>query len=410
MTPAIGSSAQYEPLGSVDDLIFVRLTCQTTAPPTCYGPGQVRAAYNIQSVIDGGTTGSGHTIVIIDAFSSPTLIADLAAWNKAWGICGMSVPATPECPDPSSLNIIAPDGLTTDVSQASWSAEISIDVEWAHAIAPGANIDLVLAKSAEDADMLSATRYAVEHNLGDVISQSFGEAESCADPNLIQQEHALFGEASDKGITLLASSGDQGAAQPTCDGSSFSLSASTPASDPEVTAVGGTNLTTTGKFGAYQSETVWTTGKGATGGGFSAIYRRPGYQAPFQDNNKQRGLPDVALNGDAVNSGVIVVWGGKAFKFGGTSAGAPQWAGIVVLADQKGGQRLGAINKSLYHIGKSDDYGAAFHDVTAGDSSFTCAVNPCKGAFVQGFTAKPGWDAATGLGTPNVANLIPLLI
>jgi subtilase family serine protease len=418
VTPAIGDGAQYEPLGSVEDLALVRFRCQTTTPPTCYGPGQIRAAYNIQSVLDGGTTGAGRTIVIVDAFSSPTIRTDLAAWNAVWGICGMSVPATTACPTPPSFNVIVPWSTTNtptqfdplDGNQVSWSAEISIDVEWAHAIAPDANIDLVLAKSADDADMLSVTKYAIDHNLGDVISQSFGEAESCADPNLIQQEHALFGEASDKGITLLASSGDLGAAQPTCTGSSFSVSASTPASDPEVTAIGGTNLTTTGTNGTYQSETVWTSGLGATGGGFSTIYRRPGFQAPFQDNNKQRGVPDVAIDGDALNSGVIVVWGGKAFRFGGTSAGAPQWAGIVVLADQKGGQRLGAINKSLYHIGKSDAYGTAFHDVTTGDSSLNCTVGACKGVSVQGFTAKSGWDAATGLGTPNVANLILLLI
>jgi subtilase family serine protease len=119
-------------------------------------------------------------------------------------------------------------------------------------------------------------------------------------------------------------------------------------------------------------------------------------------------VPDVAFNGDALNSGVIVVWGGKAFRFGGTSAGSPQWAGIVALAVQMGGHRLGAINKSLYHIGKSDAYGTAFHDIMAGANS--CTVVACKGVAVQGLPAAPGWDAATGLGTPDVANLIPLLI
>lgn len=398
VTPAIANGAQYEPLA--EDLAVVKFLCQTTSPPTCYGPDQIRSAYDIQSVLDGGVTGAGQTIVIIDAFQSPTLQTDLASFDKLWKL-----------PAPA-LDILAPDGLTPfdkkDGSQMTWSAEISIDVEWAHAIAPAAAIELVLAKSAGDADMLSATKYAVDHNLGDVISQSFGEAESCADPKLVQQEHAIFGEAVDKGITLLAAAGDQGAAQPTCDGSSFSASASTPASDPNVTAVGGTSLTTTGTNGTYGSESAWATRLGATGGGFSTIYRRPGFQAPFQDNNKQRGVPDIAINGDALNSGVIVVWGGKPFRFGGTSAGSPQWAGIVALADQAGGHRLGDMNKSLYHIGKSDAYGTAFHDVTAGDNS--CTVLACGGVAVQGFPATPGWDAATGLGTPDVANLIPLLI
>jgi subtilase family serine protease len=251
---------------------------------------------------------------------------------------------------------------------------------------------------------LHATQYAVDHNLGDVISQSFGEAEMCADPNLVQQEHAIFGTAGDKGMTLFASSGDAGAAQPTCDNGALMLSASTPASDPNVTGVGGTALMAGGTNGQYQSESAWS----ASGGGFSTIYRRPGYQAPFQDNNKQRGVPDVAYDADTAHSGVIVVWSALNpsgtfgyWRFGGTSVGSPQWAGIVALADQKGGHRLGAINTRLYHIGKSDAYGSAFHDVASGNNSV---------AGITGFAAGPGWDAATGLGTPDVANLIPLLI
>jgi subtilase family serine protease len=115
-------------------------------------------------------------------------------------------------------------------------------VEWAHAIAPGANITLVLAKTNDDADILSATQYAVDHNLGNVISQSFGENESCVDSNLLAAQRNLFVKATLKHITLIASSGDDGAAQGTCDGSSIVLAASSPASDPLVTAVGGTAL------------------------------------------------------------------------------------------------------------------------------------------------------------------------
>jgi subtilase family serine protease len=232
----------------------------------------------------------------------------------------------------------------------------------------------------------------------------------CADPKLIRQEHEVFNRASEKGITLIASSGDQGAAQPNCDGTALIKAASTPASDPLVTGVGGTNLLADAVSGAYQSESVWndvTCGAcdGSSGGGFSTIYRRPGYQAPFQPNNKQRGVPDVAYNGD-VRGGVVVAWGvpfgvGAFFVFGGASAGSPQWAGLVALADQKGGQRLGAINRSLYHIGKSDAYGQAFHDITAGNNTF---------GGVEGFAASKGWDASTGLGTPDAARLIPLLV
>jgi subtilase family serine protease len=406
MTPAVGSNVRYEYIGGAEPQGAVLFGCQTRprlGPPArafCYGPDQIRAAYDIQPVLDGGITGTGRTIVIVDAFQSPTIQKDLAAFDAIWNI-----------PAPPSFNIIAPDGLTpfdkTSPNQVGWSSEISLDVEWSHAVAPGATIDLVLAKSNDDVDILSATRYAVEHNLGDVISQSFGEAEACMDSTLVRQQHQVFTEATAKGITLFASSGDQGSGQPTCDGKSLMLSASTPASDPQVTGVGGTHLLADAHSGAYGSESVWNDDFGAGGGGFSTIYTRPGYQAPFQGNNKQRGVPDVAYNGD-VRGGVVAAWSVlfpanqvAFFIFGGTSAGSPQWAGIVALADQKGGHRLGAINTALYHIGKSDAYGSAFHDITSGNNSF---------GGVTGFEAVAGWDAATGLGTPDVANLIPLLL
>ncbi|HEY3195265.1 MAG TPA: S53 family peptidase [Candidatus Dormibacteraeota bacterium] len=407
MVPAVGSHVHYEYIGDTEELGLVKFGCQLAVPATCFGPDQIRAAYGIQPILDAHITGAGRTIVIIDAYQSPTIASDLAAFDDKWGL-----------PAPPSFTIIAPDGLTPfdvhNATQVGWSSEISLDVEWAHAIAPGAAIVLVLAQSHLDADILSVTRWAVEHNIGDVISQSFGEAEMCADPELIRQEHALFDLANDKGITLVAASGDHGAAQPTCDESSFILSASTPASDPQVTAVGGTLLLADGRTGAYQSESAWHDSTGGTGGGFSTIYRRPGYQAPLQDNNKQRGVPDVAFDG-ARGSGVIGAWsvlcgislncaptGGVGYmRFWGTSAGAPQWAGIVALADQMGGHRLGSINKTLYHIGKSDAYGSAFHDVTVGQNNFLG---------ITGFPAGTGWDATTGLGTPRVAALIPLLI
>ena len=403
MTPA-DSNVRYEYLGDSADLGQVLFGCQTRArlgPPArafCYGPDQIRVAYDIEPLLKNGVDGTGRTIVIIDAFQSPTIQDDLTLFDHIWSY-----------PDPT-LNIFHPFGLTpydvNDPNQRSWAGEISLDVEWAHAVAPGATIDLVLAPSNQDADILAVTKWAVDNNLGDVISQSFGEAEACMDPALVAQQHEVFTHASAKGITLLASSGDQGAAQPNCDNTALVLSASTPASDPEVTAVGGTHLLADAHSGAYSSESVWNDDFGASGGGFSTIYRRPGYQAPFQPNNKQRGVPDVAYDGD-VRGGVIAIWGsslfgpGIAFIFGGTSAGSPQWAGIVALADQMGGHRLGAINKALYHIGKSNAYGSAFHDITAGNNSF---------GGVNGFPASPGWDAATGLGTPDVAHLIPLLL
>src|SRR6266852_6758728 len=135
VTPAVGSSVRYEYAGSSEDFGQIQFGCQLRSRDPnfprafCYGPDQIRAAYDIQSVLDGGTTGAGQTIVIIDAFQSPTIQKDLAAFDAIWNI-----------PAPPSFNIIAPDGLTpfdvTSPNQVGWSAEISLDVEWAHAVAP----------------------------------------------------------------------------------------------------------------------------------------------------------------------------------------------------------------------------------------------------------------------------------
>ncbi len=397
MTPAVGSTARYQYVGQFNDSGLVRLPCQSsTAVPQCFGPDQVRAAYDIQPVLDRKITGRGRTIVIIDGFQSPTIAQDIVHFDQAWNL------------PPADLKVTAPDGLTpfdpTNPTQVGWAGEISVDVEWAHAIAPGAAIRLVLAKSGDDADIIRATSYAVEHNLGDVISMSFAEAEMCLDPRLLAAQHELFREATEKGITLLAASGDIGAAQPTCDGSGLVKSAATPASDPNVTAVGGTLLRADPVSGAYSAESGWGDPSGASGGGFSTLYRRPGFQAPLNSDRKARGLPDVAINASGF-SAVVVAWSGGPhgpgfYFFGGTSSGTPQWAGIVALADQMHHQRLGSINASLYRIAASRSYAKAFHDITTGNNS----LGP-----VHGFAAGPGWDAVTGLGTPRVAKLLPLL-
>jgi len=371
--------------------------CQSgKSPLRCYGPHQMRQAYSIQPLIDAGYNGSGRTIVIIDAYQGPTLTHDLNIFNRLFNL---RVP---------TLNVIAPDGLTpfnpSDPVQVGWAGEISLDVEWAHAIAPNATIDLVLAKSSYDTDILSATSYAITNNLGDVISQSFGEAEACADPALLTQEHQLFQQATTQGITLIASSGDTGAAQYTCDGSSLTIATSTPASDPYVTAVGGTYLNANALSGNYHGEATWNDSFGASGGGYSSVYTRPAYQKGLFTST-QRALPDVSYDAD-VNGGVLVVWSSSGlgsnlvFLFGGTSAGSPQWAAITAIADQHAGTRLGLLNTAIYSIGHGSNYLACFHDIQVGTNSF---------GGLSGYNSRQNWDAATGWGTPIVNNLVPAL-
>ncbi len=206
----------------------------------------MRHAYGTDALISAGFDGHGKTIIIVDAFQAPNIVAQLNTYDTFYGLPGLN--GLGNAPDAGlgTFTQIAPDGLTPfvtgDANMTGWAEEISLDVLWAHAIAPGANIVLDLAKSNDDADILSATKYAVDHHLGDIVSQSFGEAESCVDPTLLKQEHQVFAKATLKHMTLFASSGDQGAAQPTCDGNSWIKSASSPANDPLVTAVGGTEL------------------------------------------------------------------------------------------------------------------------------------------------------------------------
>ncbi len=211
-------------------------TCQrgVAAIPgeTCYDPYQMRHAYGTDSLIASGYDGTGHTIVIVDAFDDPFLADDLASFDATYGL-----------PTPNFTQVY-PDG--NGGFDENWAGEMTLDVESSHAIAPGANIVLVHALSNSDADILSAIKYAVDNNLGDVISMSFGESESCVGapgPDLTSAYHAVFVEATQKNITLFASSGDQGVLLPTCDGNSWSKAASSPANDPLVTAWVGPNFT-----------------------------------------------------------------------------------------------------------------------------------------------------------------------
>jgi subtilase family serine protease len=391
MTPAVKFQGHYTPLGNFSPLGLAPFPCQQSDPAQCYGPDQVRAAYGIQPLLDARVTGSRRTIVIVEAFQSPSVQSDLAAFDAIWHL-----------PAPPRFSILFPNGATPfdmhDPTQIGWALETAADVEWAHAIAPGAAIDLVFARSQSDVDLLSAVEYAVNHRLGDVISQSYGEAENCAAPGILARQHAVYQRAVAIGITVLASSGDQGATQPTCDGAALqgTRAVATPASDPDVTAVGGTVLLANGTTGAYAGEAGWV----ASGGGFSEFFKRPAYQAAARTGSDRRGVPDVSYDAGV---GVLVVWsllappGRIGFGvIGGTSLGSPQWAGIIALVDQRAGRRLGAVNAILYRLARSHK-SAGLHDVVSGNNSFGGAT---------GFSARSGWDAVTGLGTPNVARLV----
>ncbi|WP_427914097.1 S53 family peptidase [Ramlibacter sp. MMS24-I3-19] len=393
----------------------------------------MRKAYQLDGFIARGYDGAGQTIVIVDAFQHPNLQAQMNNFDSYYGL------------PPVQLSQVAPDGLTpfdpADPVMVGWAEEISLDVEWAHAMAPGAKIVLVLAKTSADSDILSAIRYAVDNNLGNVISMSFGANENCVDAATHRAYHHVFAQATRQNMTLLASSADQGAALPSCDGSSWEKAVSSPANDPLVTAVGGTELRAAGFClpalgcdpatnpapGTWQSEIVWNEGPkygdfgnvfaatGATGGGYSSVFDAPKYQKASMRGLKQRAVPDVAYNA-AVLHGVLVrldIPGlpGGWYRFGGTSAGAPQWAALVAIANERAGRPLGFLNAGLYEIGRMPAlYSGLFHDIALGNNSaveFDAAGNPID---VTGYTAGPGWDATTGLGSPSPGSLAELLM
>jgi subtilase family serine protease len=385
-------------------------TCQAPQSATntvpCFGPSQIRRAYNVPNNL----TGSGKTIVIIDAFGNPYIASDLALFDQTFGlpaanlniICVASATATGPCPTFSLSN----------ADQVDWAGEIALDTQYSHAIAPGATIDLVISKSDQDADILAAQQYAINHRLGDVLSQSFGENELClqAETSIFNATVTAFQTAQAEKMSVFASSGDQGSGTLNCAGTSYVEGVNMPASDPLVTSVGGTHLNANYTTGQYQSETVWNNSGldpdfGAGGGGFSSIFPRPSYQG--FTGSAGRGVPDVTYSADVYN-GVLVVFsagnGGTPafFIFGGTSAGSPQWAALASLADQAAGHDLGFLNPSLYDLAGSAFYASIFHDITVGNNAW-------DGAGVPGYAAHRGWDAASGLGSPIANSLILFL-
>ncbi|HEX7734282.1 MAG TPA: S8 family serine peptidase [Ktedonobacteraceae bacterium] len=372
----------------------VLLACQDNAnpqPSLCYGPYQVRQAYNVNALLERGITGKGTSITIIDAYGNPYIRKDLQTFNAIWGLPN------------SRLNIIAPFGV--DGTDNSWIAETSLDVEWAHVMAPEATINLVLARDSNDYSIYKVLSYAVAHNLSDIISLSFGENENCVDAELRREEHQLFREATRKGITLVAATGDFGSAQMACESNTFEKAISFPSDDPLVTAVGGTTLEADASSGQYVREKTWNESRAfnkATGGGYSRFYHAPAFQSGLAGTSAGRGVPDLSLNA-SVNGGVIVFESHSARQqhptidiMGGTSTAAPEMAGLFADAVQMAHHRLGMLNPALYRLGNGPGYHQLMNDIASGD-------NVLLSSGFAGYRAGPGWDAATGWGTPKDA-------
>ncbi|HLY33302.1 MAG TPA: S53 family peptidase [Jatrophihabitantaceae bacterium] len=446
----------------------------STTPPTeaqcfsvgrrCFAPQATRAAYNVNPLYSDGIDGTGVTIAIVDSYGSDTITHDLHVYDQAFGLpplCGEeSVTCTSGMPTFSQFHFQgapatkAPPSTANNSGQeskAAWALEVSLDVETAHAMAPGANILLVTTPTAETLgvqgfpDMMNAEQYVVDHHMADVISQSFGSSEDAfgSAQSLLNLRHA-FVSAAASGVSVLASSGDNGTATvrkspvggPNAQPVIPFPAVEWPTSDPLVTSVGGTYLctdptNTTSRVvdsgdppvncisNPGQAEVGWID----SGGGFSHVFGTPAYQSTLPAGStpigSMRGVPDIALEASSRTGGLVYLTlppdgngglncGGTPcstgwYDIGGTSLSCPQWAGFVALADQMNGGDLGLINPALYKVAaNSTQYANDFFDVTVGNNQTDSSV--------PGYSASTGWDPITGLGTPNVANLVPDLV
>jgi subtilase family serine protease len=382
--------------------------CEAQFDSPCYSPQNIQTAYGVSSLLNAGDNGKGQTIVIIDSYGSPTIASDLASFDEGFGL-----------PNPPSFTILSPLGTVpfdpnTYPDQIGWAAETTLDVEWSHAMAPDASIVLMTSPVDETEGVQGLPQfnqlenYALNHHLGQVISQSWGATENtlfnASGEQVISAFEKTYARAAGLGVTVFASAGDAGTANVETDGSTIYPfpTVNFPASSPLVTSVGGTSLYADTN-GNYQSETVWNSGGGATGGGVSQQFSEPLYQAllPRSDQallNGHRGLPDIAWNADP-NTAILIYLSffGPAeagyYTIGGTSEGSPQWAGLTADLNQLTGHPVGFLNPYLYALGA---VGIGYHDVTVGN-------NGLDG--IPGYNATPGWDAATGWGSPNLGQL-----
>ena len=351
------------------------------ATGTSYTPLQVAQAYNFPT----GLNGSGQTIALIE-LGGGYRPRDLSSYFKSLKLKQPKI--TPVSVD-GGHNTATGDPNGPD-------GEVVLDIEVAGAVAPAASIVVYFAPNT-DAGFLDAITTAIhdKKNKPSVVSISWGGPEGAFTQQALTSFDEAFQAATALGVTVCAASGDNGSTDGVSDGQQH---VDFPASDPYVLACGGTSLRITGNTAV---ESVWNEqpqGGGATGGGISDVFALPDYQKnagiPPSSNDKQirRGVPDVAGDADP-ETGYQIFVDGQPSVIGGTSAVAPLMAGLVARLNQKAGQPIGFLNPVLY---QQADGAGVFHDVTQGNNG--------------AYTAGPGWDACTGLGSPDGTKLAGVLV
>ena len=383
--------------------------CEAKYHLACYQAPQLQAAYNLGPLFRRGITGTGQTIVIVDPFGSPTITGDLATYDAQYGL-----------PAPPSFRIIQPAGPVPPYRENStfegWAGETTLDVEMAHTMAPGANILLVETPVSETEgvhgfpQIIRAENYVISHHLGEVISQSFGATEETfPDPASLLALRSAYLNAAAHGVTVLAPTGDNGVTDGGLVPGTYYTHrvVSWPASDPLVTAVGGTQLYLSAAGHRTSPDTLWND----SNGGVSSVFARPWYQNGVASVvGNARGVPDITMS--AACNGAI--WTYQSFPGApagwhlscGTSEATPLFAGIVALADQVAGYGLGLINPALYAM--KAHHAPGLVPVTSGDNTVTVTQHG-QTYTITGYQAGPGYNLASGLGTVNAAQFVPTL-
>jgi subtilase family serine protease len=381
-------------------------------------------AYGIRPLLDRGINGRGETVVLPELAESKLnppdvtdMRQDMAAFDNMFHL-----PA-------ARMRVVT----TLAGAGSPWLAFVEevLDVEMVHALAPGATLVILLVPSTSLDNTGNAVSAAVASlrlgsTEGGVMSLSAAGqigGEHCVSRAQASSVNAALQTAASRHVTVVAASGDIGAVAEPCDvyGALTGVGPFTPvkevnllASDPLVLGAGGTSLTASHATGAWQGETAWdlpfgTPGSAfqASGGGFSRLFPRPGYQDGIPGISVTRGVPDVSADANGHTGMAIVLRAGgtsMVSNSGGTSASAPIWAALIALADQYAGRHLGLVNPAIYEIARGPRYHQAFHDVITGNN--TVQFPPTT---ITGYQAAPGWDPVTGWGSPDAQVLIPLL-
>jgi subtilase family serine protease len=410
--------AQHIRAGFMAPVPFSDAQCEATFQIDCFVPGQVEAAYNLPALYNRGITGKGRTIVVVDAYGSPTIADDLLQFDQSQGL-GIGTPA---------LRIVqvghVPAFDSGNADMIGWANESTLDVEYAHAGAPGAKIVLVEVAKENVQALALGVQYAVQHKLGDVISLSWGEPEQALGRKFVSSYSPIFSQAASKHITIVASSGDSGASGQENNGDYYRYPvASWPATSPYVTAVGGTRLNMNASGVRNGLDTAWNDTYSrpvndfffgsdgpnplATGGGKSAYYGRPSYQNGVRSlTGGQRGIPDISMSAScsvAVNVFETFTGGQGGWTAScGTSESAPMFAAVVALAAQQAGHSLGLINPALYALAAQHAPGIV--RVASGNNTVSFS-----GGTVHGYSVRHGYNLVTGLGTVNGKYFVPEL-